>query len=279
MINAVAKETSRVLRHIWKAFSSCTRGESILKAHCVSVGEARNLVISYKKLMKLGELREFKKGTLCIKEYEPHMYFVIQHYFYVDEQALLALMPCILTGYVCQIGKFDGWVPFSRYLLEMKHKVGTTVSWSKKQEEAVELVLRYVFESSLEERKMFDESLFCFLLLFLHDINDIVSCLERVFSNTSPDVAEQIGDFFEHDILFWVANGHFTAQTLSMAVMDASGVILGQCRPEKILRDKILAERKEFLWQQLSEERLLSYILERPVKTVESREEMPGNRT
>ena len=278
-MNATAKKTSRVLRQIWKAFSSCRSGESILKAHCVSVGEARNLVISYKKLMKLGELREFKKGTVCIKEYEPHMRFVIQHYFYVDEQDLLALMPYLLTGYVCQRGRFDEWVPFSRCLLEMKHKVGTTVSWSKKQEEATSLVLRYVFESSLEERKMFDESLFCFLLLFLHDMNDIVSCLDRVFSDTSPGVAEQIGDFFENDILFWVANGHFTAQTLSMAVMEASGVILGQCRPEKILRDKILAERKEFLWQQLSEERLLSYILERPVKTAETREAMPDKGT
>jgi hypothetical protein len=232
----------------------------------MNVGEARNLIISYQYLSNVKERKQFKRGTLPVEEYEFHMRFVIQHYFYVDERALFSLMPLFLTGYVCleleRVGRFGGWMTFYRYLLEMTYGVGTTVSWSKPQEETIGFAMTYVFEKILEEQDVFDDTLFGFLLIFLHETNDITSCIDRVFSQTSPNIVEQLNDFFEHDILVRGVNGRFTAQDLLMSVLDASGVMLGQCREERELREKILAEKKDILWQHLSEERLLTYILD-----------------
>ena len=166
---------------------------------------SHNLKISYSALVALREMMKAHAHDDCLGkmfyEYEQHLRFVLWHYHALKPKAMRAIFPQLLLGYYFlefrSCGTFDATIWFYQYILESQYDTAhEAFSWTEEQIDVINKVMESVFYEAARQ-EVFDESLYCFRLLF----SDATTFIEKVFSLSPPLVVEQIKDFLENDVL------------------------------------------------------------------------------
>jgi hypothetical protein len=280
------KAIEQLEQQIVITFLPCSKKDKyILNPQCLQrrdnkkTGEEKAIITAYTNLLDLK--KSGKSFTYDIaRRYEPDIRFIISHHFFLDNNALLHIMPIILMGYVYLEeqgkGEFDAVIPFYSCLIEWKYGYRQSLVWSKPQSECIEHTLEYVFTKSLT-RGYFDDILFCVRILFSEDL----AFINQVLSITDARIVKQVSSFLEQNILFWCENSHCTADAILSAIMYYSRAvpctenlskkrviapedveILSEYLPnENSIRHKIMRNKRETVSQYLSEDQIFSYIL------------------
>ncbi len=256
-----------IIRAVLTTFSDDDGPQRILVDGAARDIQSRNIRISYHALATLSDLTETRHIDDLYDAFyqiQPHLQFVLWHTHHLDRNALFHVLPKVLIGYAILDSRCVGICGNieSIYCDVFDHHYDLSEprpSWSVAHTRVIEMVLDYVFAETTRLQGVFDETLFCFRVLF----SDAESVVEQALSCSHPDVVNYIKDFFEHDLLRWDAKGLYTPVTLLAALLHYSGLMFREhpsLGEEKMRWDTLMATRIDHIFDLLSEERLLTFI-------------------
>ena len=236
---------------IVKAFSECSIPEeiivkSLLDEKYKKTGEYNAIINGYNELANLKE----KADLLRYEDYlscEPAARHVIGHYFFLEKQALLSIMPIILNCYmnleIKEEGNFDADIPL--YTCLVKGRYGKEKIWNESQLSAICTSLGEVLSKRLSHDH-FDDSLLCTFLMLddnfevektalrMDDDNQIIT-LKNFFNKLLPHGEKELIDFTD----------------LMRVIMKKSlAVPLGDDGQD--IREKIIKERGESILKMIT---------------------------